>query len=78
MLRGLGGADTNRMKSMALETPHTHTLVEIHVSGDIALGSVDECALSLASEEAVRYLYQHDDSLSFVSKNMLTAPSLSP
>ncbi|KAL3768300.1 hypothetical protein ACHAW5_005663 [Stephanodiscus triporus] len=46
------GADVNRMKSMALEMPQTHTLAEIHVSGDIALGSVDKCALSSASEEA--------------------------
>ena len=55
MLRSLGGADANQMKSMTLEMPQTHTLAEIHVSGDIALGSVDECALSLASVEAVRY-----------------------
>jgi len=55
MLRGLGGADANRMKSMTFETPQTHTPAEIHVSGDIALGSVGKFAVSLASEEVVRY-----------------------
>ncbi|KAL3778118.1 hypothetical protein ACHAW5_008947 [Stephanodiscus triporus] len=48
-LRGLGGADANRMKPQTLEISKTHTLAETRDIGNNALGNEEECA------ETVRY-----------------------
>ena len=57
ILRGLGGADANRMTSQTLEITKISTLEEIIAGGDNALaqGSEEECALALAFEDAVSY-----------------------
>ncbi|KAL3794963.1 LOW QUALITY PROTEIN: hypothetical protein ACHAW5_000427 [Stephanodiscus triporus] len=53
ILRGLGGADENRMKSQTLEILKTHTLAETYAIGNNALGNEEECALALACEETI-------------------------
>ncbi|KAL3786068.1 hypothetical protein ACHAW5_007994 [Stephanodiscus triporus] len=58
ILRGLGGADANRMPSQTLESTKTRTLEEIFAGGDNAqaLGNEEEFALSLAYEKMIRRL----------------------
>ena len=55
ILRGLGGADANRMTSQTLEITKTRTLEEIIAGGDnaLALSKEEECALALAFNETV-------------------------
>ncbi|KAL3799386.1 hypothetical protein ACHAW5_010388 [Stephanodiscus triporus] len=58
ILRSLGGADTNRMRSQTLEITRTRTLEDIYARGDnaLALGNEGECALALAFEETISRL----------------------